>query len=155
MKMKLLAVVLLFGAGFTQAAEVYKCTDDRGRMSFSQKPCGGDAEKIEVKAHDKMGSVSADAEAFDRIEGYSRVREIDREVSKRRDLIDRYEKRRDREFAKIKAKQNRANNNLAGATWLQSLAQEMRAVTEKYNAKVAREESAIDRLNRERDRLQL
>jgi hypothetical protein len=49
----------------------------------------------------------------------------------------------DRELARLKAEQGLANNNLAGATYLQSINTEMQAVTSSYSVRIANKDREI------------
>ncbi len=144
--MKYLIIFVLFSS-LAQADSVYKCIDDKGRPSFSQQPCGDSAEKIDVKGPAMLGSVSLDHGEVSRIKSSNMTRDASREISRQYKLIDQYQGQRDRAIAVIQAKQSRARNNLAGATWLQSLAKEMEVVGDKYNRKVDAARGRIDRLN--------
>lgn len=41
--------LMAIGVAQAAAADIYKCTDDNGRPSFSQTPCGDTAEVIDVR----------------------------------------------------------------------------------------------------------
>lgn len=50
----------------------------------------------------------------------------------------------DLELARLKAEQQRANNNLAGATYLQSINTEMQAVSSSYTLRLGSKDREID-----------
>jgi hypothetical protein len=50
----------------------------------------------------------------------------------------------DRELAALREEQSKAKNNLAGATWQQSIATEMTAVTNKYQLKIQDAQHRLD-----------
>lgn len=74
-----------------QAAEVHKCTDQSGRISFSQTPCppGDKAELLEVKPIETIAPQAANPEDLRYLEDYDQRR---REEQKRK--AEEAEKRR-------------------------------------------------------------
>lgn len=136
------------------AAEVYKCTDSKGRLTFSQMPCGKDAEKATIEAHDPIGSVTTDSAQLNALKASNRHRDLVRDIAAENDLITRYQRQMDNELETLRRKKRMANNNLAGAQWEQSISAEMSAVVERYNAKIAAANARIERLEREKASLQ-
>lgn len=65
-----------------------------------------------------------------------RQREIAYAIRDSEQEIDGYRAQMDRELAALQYKKSQANNNLAGATWEQSISTEMQAVSEKYRTKI-------------------
>lgn len=61
--------------------------------------------------------------------------------------------RRDRELAALRNQKGRALNNLAGATYLESLSSEMQAITSRYDTDMRLIESKIEKLRQEHDAL--
>jgi predicted RNase H-like nuclease (RuvC/YqgF family) len=135
------ALTALLTAG--PAAAVYKC-DINGETVFSQTPCAADAEKVEVKVHrpseeeakaaEERASWASGENAAMRAERKSREAGI--EIKKLETAIEVYQRDMDRELAALRDQKASASNNLAGATWEQSIATEMQAVVEKYNTKI-------------------
>ena len=93
----------------------------------------------------------------DRYEAYmntSRPGEIDREVKRLNSEIKKYQRRMNKELADLSDKKKYAANNFAGATWEQSISSEMSAVASKYDALIDSAEARIDRLYKEKVRIQ-
>lgn len=63
--------------------------------------------------------------------------------------IERYQKDMDAELAALRNAKDAAANNLAGATWEQSLSTEMQAVTTKYQTKIKIAQDKIATLREE------
>lgn len=78
------------------------------------------------------------------------ISRIDREIREIEYEIENDQKSMDRELTELKGKKGRANNNLAGATWEQSISTEMQAVTEKYRAKFDYSRDRISTLRAQR-----
>lgn len=144
MKMLVVGVALsvCFGA---QAAEVYKCKDAKGRLTFSQKPCAQDAEKIKVSGPSETGTnfAGSDFSKFDAEKAKENKEKAINNIYKR---IDGLRAERDRKINNLKGRQGYARNNLAGATYMQSLATEMQSVTDDYNARIEMEMKEIEQL---------
>jgi hypothetical protein len=68
------------------------------------------------------------------------------------DRIDRYESERDSKLAKLKHDTYRANNNLAGAQYRESLATEMQSVNSEYSSKIAADREKINRIQDKMER---
>ncbi len=79
-------------------------------------------------------------------------REIERKIARLDQDIEDLEDERDRRLDAIAKKREQANNNLAGATWEQSLATEMASVSQDYNARITAKRSEINRLRDRADR---
>lgn len=140
----LLAIPLALASLPAHAQQMYKCTVD-GRTTFSQFPCGQGAQKITVRA--AAGDYApaplavaapvagAAAPASDRqallteMTRQRRIRELEYEIRDAEDDMDA-------ELDALRARQGRAANNLAGATWLAGISQEMQAVTAKWRGKI-------------------
>lgn len=120
----------------TNASEIYRCEDSKGRPIFSQKPCGEKAEKINIQGPDNLGSVAPNPGEVDRLSRANLARETEREIERQRRAIRSLESSMDSELKKLREKKSRANNNLAGAAWEQSISAEMRAVTANYSVKI-------------------
>jgi hypothetical protein len=132
--MRGMAVLVMVVFAVTAEAGIYKCLVN-GRTVFSQRPCGEGAEEVRVRyqaadpaAAQGGGSPSA-SNLADRVILDRRIRAKEQEITK-------YQRQRDAEMAVLRARKTRANNNLAGATWEQSISTEMVAVAEKYRAMI-------------------
>ncbi|QHS13186.1 hypothetical protein [Shewanella sp. Arc9-LZ] len=138
-------------------AEVYKCADGK----YQADPCDEQSLPLDLSGVGSVVSQSGDvgivesessptisdksdtksAAKKQNFSAYLRKQKIERliknlEQDKKKAFISR-----DRRIAQLRSKGNRANNNLAGATWQQSLAQEMTAVMQQANTEV----ESIDR----------
>ena len=175
--LRFLSILVLISFGVHTKAETkfYQCKDKWGQPVFSQRPCGSDAEKASVTAHARISeetsttTLSSDREpleanvdesqikekvtSWDRVRASNRIRDIDRVVYRRESHIDTWEAERDNRIAVLRNARRRANNNLAGATWQESLASEMEAVAQQYDSKIDREQIKINRLLEEKSEL--
>lgn len=126
--------------GSAQAA-VYKCEGPDGELTFSDRPCPG--QPTEEVTIDYLEPTDAQRlQAAETVVSYARL-EQERALQARHDRIAAIEQRvrrlqesRDRELAVLRARKRYAANNLAGSTWLQSVSQEMDAVTRKYAGEI-------------------
>jgi len=113
-------------------AAVYQCKVN-GQTIFSDQPCGDNAKEITVKAPPVNGGGSMQTEAGDR---FVKSRELDREIRRlereKEDLRDEM----DRAMKRWQQQKRRASNNLAGATWEQSLAQEAEVLRKRYQSEI-------------------
>lgn len=149
--MKILVVWVGFALTFScNAADFYKCVDEQGKKTFSQRPCAVNAEVVSVDGPALSGSVKTNMTAVNKVRDSNRVREIDRIVKERYQVIDNLRSKMEKEMAVLKNRQGYARNNLAGATWQQSLATEMQSVSDKYSVLIDLELNKIDRLEAER-----
>jgi TolA-binding protein len=135
----------------------YQCTDQWGQPVFSQRPCGADAEAGTVEAHqniseDDSAAVEEASSSWTKITAARKVRDMEGEIERREEKIERLEDERDAKISELDRQQQYANNNLAGAQYLESLATEMQAVTTQYNAKIDGERNRIERLLKKIDK---
>jgi hypothetical protein len=154
-------LTIIIGMALTGAAhaEIYKCTENG--TTFSQTPCAADAERVDVQVYRPSNEeVAAGRERSERSQEQNRRLGIDRE--KRRILLEIGEvekdilvvhKSRERELAALRREQGRANNNLAGAVYHQGLAEQMNAVTQKYDSLLRLNQDRISRLREDLRRL--
>ena len=143
------AVLLFCGASGSANAQIYKCTDTNGNLVFSQKPCGANAQEVVVRNTTAGVSITGDGD-FSQVDADRRARDIDRAVDRHYRAIDGLQRERDAKIAGIRKRQSRAANNLAGATYLQSLATEMQAINDDYNTRISIERDAIQNLHAQR-----
>lgn len=148
MRSAILLAIWVFLASGVVHAQIYKC-EQGGRLVFSDRPCGDDAEVIEQRTATQVGGSLANPAA----EGFLQhratketVERIDRQIADLERRKSNVRQMMDRDLAEWQRNRARANNNLAGATWEQSLAQEA-------EVKRARHQSEIDQIDREIDRL--
>lgn len=162
--MRLLAITLIAALpALASAQSVYRC-EIKGRAVFQDRPCATAAsEKITVRAPGASAAVSLDtdgqplpeepapavetgATSADRTAALQRYTDevvTNREKRRLARIIGRLEterdglqKQMDRELRRLKAEQGLAANNLAGATYLQSINTEMQAVTSSYSVRI-------------------
>ncbi len=161
MTIRIVVVLLVFAASTASGqTSYYKCTDERGRPIFSQRPCDAHAETGTVQGPQhtggnqfapdpalKIGSGRNSEAAWDRVEASNLIRDAERQVKRREDHIARLEAERDGQIAVLKDKKRFASNNLAGATWEDSLSSEMQVINDQYQSKIESEQRKIDRLH--------
>lgn len=75
--------------------------------------------------------------------------DLESDIQYTKDRIESYQRSMDAELAGLSRQKNRANNNLAGATWENSISSEMQAVTAKWSSKIEIEQSRLARLYQE------
>lgn len=165
--MMLFAVVAL--ATGPVSAQVYKCTGPNGTTIFADAPCAVGAKPIVVRPAAGAGSGVEDVPAEEggtktsAEENRSRLSERADLAVRRRILsndIDRKEaeiKSKTREMEEkleaLRQKKRFARNNLAGATWEQSISEEMSAVTASYTTQLEGMREEVARLRLEREKL--
>jgi len=142
------AAMLLLAISTGANAQVYKCTDERGRPQFSDRPCAENAEQVDVTVQ-SSGISHAPQGDFSQVSADIKRRELERRVERIEDEIDALEKDLDRKLQMLQVKQSYAANNLAGATFGQSIATEMAATSQDYSARIQRKQDEITRLHQE------
>ncbi|WP_392341430.1 hypothetical protein [uncultured Shewanella sp.] len=154
----LIVILIIVSASASASAEVYKCADGK----YQADPCDDQSELLDLS---NVGSVVApsrgypesltnetiDARQLDsavnardkkaEIAQYLRKQKIEREIRNLEKERKKAFKDRDDKIDQLRTTGKRANNNLAGATWQQSLAQEMTAVMQYGSTEV----ESIDR----------
>lgn len=170
----MLAVVGMALAAFAPIAhaQVYKCMDG-GRTVFSDQPCPG---AVELNVRPASGAApqqrqpdgdgptrveavptSATAEAprtismVDRASNLAKRRQLKDAIDRKTVDVKKLEDEMNARIAYLRSQRRYARNNLAGATWQNSLAEEMNAVSESYSTQIAGVRSEIDRMRAERD----
>ena len=162
MKSACLLSVFLFSLTSPVLA-VNKCVDDAGKVVYQSAPCPATAKGSEItlqKAPPVPVTSPADAEELKRIqqtagamERERRLKEIDREIGSAEELITAYRQAMNSELNALQQKKQLAKNNLAGATWEQSISAEMSSVTQKYDALIRNQQTQIERLRADADQL--
>lgn len=142
---------------------MYKCPDPSGVVKFQQMPCTlqGGGEAVTVKPIPASGIVNLEtSEESKRVQQVThkmsrdrRLLEIEREMGNLESRIDSDRSAMSNEMARLERKKSSAANNLAGATWEQSISEEMSAVAAKYDAMIRNSQSRIDQLRKEEGRL--
>ncbi|CDI03747.1 exported hypothetical protein [Candidatus Competibacter denitrificans Run_A_D11] len=143
------------------AVAINKCVDADGKTVYQAAPCAGAAKGSEI-AIQKAPPVSEKTESEDlkrfkeagsAMERDRKILETEREIAAIEGRISDNRQAMSGELAALRNKKNYANNNLAGATWEQSISDEMTAVTQKYDTLVRSDQSRIDGLRQELARL--
>lgn len=137
MRIMALMILPILIYGTPAYADIYKCTDGKGHVTFSQMPCAPDAKKITVETvqptEDQAKATSEANNQNRKIIKESRdERGMEAAHKKVQALIDM----RDAELNTLRVKKGLAANNLAGATWEKSISDEMQAVNQRYNADI-------------------
>ncbi len=125
---------------------------------FQERPCAGEGKQIE---HNPISGIKPTVDAhtgtaghtamLQRLEADGEIRQLGWKIRDKEAEIRRLRKSMDAEVNALAAKKSRAANNLAGATWEQSISSEMDAVTKGYDIKIRNAESQLASL---RDQLQ-
>lgn len=168
-----LAVALGLIIASAPAFAVYKCKDASGRTNFQERPCeatGSKGSQIDVKpatGNQTPQTRSTEQGAPPQTEA-QRLRAQSERHAKERRLSELNERELPSAEGRIRTATNQcskrmssaqgmkahANNNLAGATWEQSLSTEMQAIATQCGAEQTRLNAALDRLHSERTRLE-
>jgi hypothetical protein len=140
--MKLAVFVLLLLP--TIAAAQFKCVDAAGRITIQQTACPMEQKQQPLKMRADIPSPPASVEQgagvsvhermLRNMVGERRVLELSRAVQSLEFDISNRNAQMSREFDALRVMKTSANNNLAGATYQQSLSTEMQAVAAKYKA---------------------
>lgn len=139
----IVSVGLMLASGL--ACAQYRCTDSAGKLSIQQFPCApADRQQaVQLKSPARSGSEptsqlagsqSKERSVLRRFELDRRVRELEQDIRLLTDGISQRNASMDAELDRLKAQKSSANNNLAGATYMQSLSAEMQAVAAKHDA---------------------
>ncbi|GIU15565.1 hypothetical protein TUM4261_32700 [Shewanella sp. c952] len=147
--MRALIIISVFLFTAPVMSEVYRCGDG----VYQADPCDESSKPIDLS---NVGSVvanentlptlsttseSATAAKKSEISSYIRNRQIEREINKLESRREKVLVNRDQRMRELRDRGRYANNNLAGATWQQSLAQEMSAISQQADSEV----STLDR----------
>lgn len=113
---------------------INKCTGSDGKTVFQDAPCAGKGEKIEVRPASGSAPIAPSAAtatvkkegAFG--ESWQRRTYLEnRGVADARSALQSHKAQCDAKQRELSSQKSQASNNLAGATWLQSIATEMQA----------------------------
>lgn len=140
-------LILTLTAPALSYGAVYQCKVN-GQMTFSDRPCGDNAKKIDVRPAPKVGGDMGAGSAGEFLEYRDekrRVQLIDRKIDQLKNKRQRVKGHMDTALIQYQRDKARANNNLAGAVWENSLAEEAQVLRERY-------QSEIDEINREIER---
>ena len=133
---KPLIALLLAVPLFAAATEVHICTDASGKKTFQQVPCESGVES-EVKNYslDYIGTNMGRLD-YDQARAEREGRQLQRDIRRSENTIVDHQNALTRELAALRQRQSRANNNLAGATYLDSISNEMKAVTARWDTMI-------------------
>lgn len=135
------------------SAQIFKCQVD-GKTTFTDKPCAADAESeimhIQNAPPTAAGIQQRTAEQIadltNELRSKRKIKEFNRDIETHEDNIKTFQKRMSSEISVLQRKKLYANNNLAGATWENSISSEIDAVVRKYESLIGVEQKSIDRL---------
>lgn len=141
------ALLMLVGQAH---AEMYKCTEG-GRVTFQGTPCkAGTGVAVTIKPSslpepgtDPAGQLKSKLEAT---AAADKRKGVEQEIAYLNGRIQSNLRAMDAEISLLRSKKNYARNNLAGATWEQSISGEMQAVTAKYTAENTANQQKIAQL---------
>lgn len=146
----LLGLVVAF-VSTQAAAAVYKCMDKAGQTIFSGQPCASNAEEIKVRTHTPSADEVARAQSeISRIGGDLENSSREREIESLEGDIRVKRKAMENELRVLRARQETANNNLAGAQYYAGIATEMQAVTARYQGEIDSLRQQIEALKSEK-----
>ncbi|MGR3970661.1 hypothetical protein [Shewanella sp. 1180_01] len=152
----LLALILTVGPTFSANAEVYKCADGK----YQADPCDENSRPVDLSgigsfikssdsiSHSSVGS-NATSDKKKEISTYIEKQRIAREITRLEGDRKRVIAERDQRLRNLRESRQYANNNLAGATWEQSLAQEMTATAQEADTQVSSIDRQIEQLKDE------
>ena len=152
----ILAVMLTVCPTFSANAEVYKCADGK----YQADPCDENSQPVDlsgvgsfIKSSDSISqsSVSSNATSDKKkeISTYIEKQRVAREITRLEADRKRVIAARDQRLRNLRESRQYANNNLAGATWEQSLAQEMTATAQEADTQVSSIDRQIEQLKDE------
>lgn len=178
MRMHMLAAVIAACACSSPAWAVFKCQDANGRYSFQETPCASSSKGGEIDVRPATGHAarpaavteapqSADGAAATTAKPMSEADRLNAQaatIRKRNRLsdlknrhipdaygaIDRSKSNCDQRMASLRNNKRSASNNLAGATYENSLSSEMQAVATQCDSDQRRLNRDLDRLLAER-----
>ncbi len=142
----------LYGATRSEAiASEMEAITERYRSLISGEQTALDNHRANLNAINSSKSVNTGnskyEDDFKRIDNYIELKKVNSDLAKHEGKIQRYRRLMNSEIRELKKQSSYANDNLAGATWQNSLASEMSAVTSKYNILIDIEQKHINRLN--------
>lgn len=147
MAVKMFIATAALVAALPAGAQVYKCKEGATTV-FSSTPCAADARRIEVRPAAGGGAASAPAPAgaaratapapgsAAALRRQGDLMQAERELKDAQALRERLVRDRENELEAQRLKKHQANNNLAGATWLQSISAEMQVISDNYAEKI-------------------
>jgi len=167
-------VATVLALATTPAFAVYKCKDATGRTVFQERRCetiGAKGSQIEVRPASGQPTSPAPSTAATQAAPQTeaaRLRTLNERSSKESQLhklveleipaararIRNASNQCEARMKAVKSQKSRANNNLAGATWEQSISAEMQAIATQCTADQTRANADLDRLLTEKRMLE-
>lgn len=168
---KILFVFVLFFAFLITAvqAQIYGCKIN-GKIVYTNQPCNGSVEKeksqvnktekmvekanpqsVAIEQHDFLPNARKPEESISALEMKYFI--LDDEVYRLEKKLEKLEQEFENEINRLERKKYLAMNNLAGATWEQSISTEIQATGERYIRKIDRKIVEIDRKKEERSEI--
>lgn len=145
----ILIAILLFPA--VLHAEIYRCVND-GDTVFSDKPCGADQSEVTL---DRLSTMQGMSEEKIQQAGKNTKEVLLKDQIKRtQEKIKGLRKKMNEEIAYLRYKKLYSRNNLAGATWEESISTEMEAVTSRYKIQIELRQEEIKQFREELKELQ-
>lgn len=176
-----LAAVALLLAASTPAWAIYKCDDGTGKQVFQDRPCAtGKSSTVEVRpasghapkpASAASAPMAADPGTAPAAKPMTEAERINAQTDRMRksgrlkdinelylggayDNIQRVQAKCRKEMDALSLKKTSAMNNLAGATWEQSISAEMQAVATRCQAEQQTAQNELERLRSEKTQLE-
>lgn len=152
-------------------AQVYKCKDPSGTTIYSAQPCAINAKAIDLRpasgpsrqAASTAAPVSPSAETpsaesaprnlVQRGNDAAQRRILDDDITRKQREIAAMNSEHEAEQAALREKKGRARNSLAGATWEQSISDEMQAVAAAHNTRVSIAQRELEDMRARRARM--
>ena len=136
-------LAIVMGLAFaTTASAQFKCVASGGAISFQQAPCSNAAGQTKITVRVNGGDAPAAPAARASEAPYERqltamarerkTRELTYEIQRLEDGIASRNQQMTADLDALRHKKSFARNNLAGATFEQSVSTEMQAITQKY-----------------------
>lgn len=168
-----LAIALIAAAAAAPvSAQVYKCKDAGGTTVYSAQPCAANAKPIDVRpASGASRQVAAPAVAagaagaadpvpaniqrslVQRGNDAAQRRILDDDITRKQREIAAMNAEHESQQAALRAKKGLARNNLAGATWEQSISDEMQAVAAAHSTRVGIAQRELEDMRARRARM--
>lgn len=159
-RLLIITVAALCFQSISYAGQYHVCTDTNGKKLFTSEPCPED-HTTTTKSYKASTSTSQNTQvnleenkSYQSMRNSNRERELKRSIKRSEDNLLNLEEKRDNELATLRRKKNSANNNAAGAIWLQSISTEMGTVNDRYKSKIESEQRKLDRMLNELSGLQ-
>ncbi len=151
---KLISLIFCFISTITYS-EVYKC-EINNVATFSQLPCSDNAEKIIIKTAPENKSSElklSTKEDINDIDTFIKLRLNQKKISVSKQLIKTYQTNMFNEIKKLEPLNHQTANTLYAATHAEAIVEQSKSITAKSNVLIAIEESKIDRITLQNERL--